>query len=119
MPSRRVRARPDQNAPVCFVDRALGRFDVPEGFRRAGHEVVLMSELQSFVRATYPRLETSAIHVSSPGWRRPVRKWARKWRTDSLLTFIASRNEHAAPARTFTSYIVTASNEGGHREGRA
>lgn len=51
-----------------FVDRSLGRYEVPDVFRSAGHEVVLMSEL-------YPDGEDQEVaddrwigDVDSMGW---------------------------------------------------
>ncbi|MGE3445898.1 MAG: hypothetical protein AB7L13_24945 [Acidimicrobiia bacterium] len=44
MPSGGRRKRPDE-PPVFFVDRSLGRHIVPEVFRSAGFEVVLMAEV--------------------------------------------------------------------------
>lgn len=45
MASASRRRRRDEDRPRFFVDRGLGKFDVPHVFRAAGFEVVLMAEL--------------------------------------------------------------------------
>jgi hypothetical protein len=45
VPSSRRRSRRDTDPLVFFVDRGLGRRLVPEVFRTAGFEVVLMADL--------------------------------------------------------------------------
>ena len=68
MPSSRRRSQPEPEPPTFFVDRGLGRRQVPAVFVDAGFDVVLMAEL-------YPGGSDQSIpddrwitDVSAKGW---------------------------------------------------
>lgn len=63
---------PRSDAPreeqVFFIDRSLGRYDVPGVFRRAGHPVVLMCELYPDGADQRVPDDQWIAEVSSRGW---------------------------------------------------